>query len=522
MVHITRRQALVSAAAATAAPLLTRSAAAQGKRPDLRIAAQGIPGNLEPIELIGNTGNRVANALYDTVIYRDFLSNAQGSGTTLRPGLAESWRRLDARTVEVTLRPNVKFHHGETMTAEDVAFSLGADKLWGPKPISPRGPVFAADFDAVEVTGPMTVRFVTKTPDVSLEQRLASWVARIVPKKYFLEVGADAFATKPIGTGPFKLKELRSGERLVLEAHDAYWMGRPTAETVTFIAVPEVSTRIAGLISGEFDIVTTLPADALRQLQRQRDVEPRGVVIENVHLILYQSDEAVLQDKRIRQALNLAIDRKLMSDSIWGGLATVPNGFQFPEYGDAFEPSRAGLSYNPEKARALLREAGYANQRIVYRTLPAWYANAVPAAQMVQQFWKQVGVNADVQIFETWQQLLAQPGLQVRNWSNGFQMPDPVVPLTSDWGPRGSVQRQNGWKAPDEYNALVPTVVGASDPVERKRAFQRLIDIWEDEAPGTILYRPYELYGVRKGITWRPVSFEFMELRPNNLSFTPV
>ncbi|MGL5137347.1 MAG: ABC transporter substrate-binding protein, partial [Beijerinckiaceae bacterium] len=325
----------------------------------------------------------------------------------------------------------------------------------------------------------------------------------------------------PVGTGPYKLKELRSGEKLVLEAHDEYWMGRPTAETVTFVSVPETSTRIAGLISGEFDIVTTLPTDAIPQLRRQRDVETRGIVIENVHLVTYQCDEPVLKDKRVRQALNLAIDRNLMSQALWGGLANVPNGFQFPEYGDVFEPSRVGLQYNPDRARALLREAGYNNERIVYRTLPSWYANAVPAAQMVQQFWRQVGVNADIQIFETWQQLLAQPGIQVRNWSNGFQMPDPSTPLISNWGPRGDVQRQNGWKPPEEYNALVPIIQGSTDPAERKRAFQRYIEIWEDEAPGTILYRPYELYGVRKNITWKPVSFEFMELRPSNLAFAP-
>jgi peptide/nickel transport system substrate-binding protein len=509
------------AGGAAAAPFVQRPAAAQGRRPSLRIGAQGIPGNLEPIELIGNTGNRVANALYDTVIYRDFLSNPQGSGTALKPGIAESWRRLDARTIEATIRPNVKFHNGATVTAEDVAFSLGAEKLWGPKPISPRGPVFSPDFEAVEATGPMTVRFVTKAADVSLEQRLASWVARVVPKAYFLQVGPDGFATKPIGTGPYKLKELRSGESLVLEAHDEYWMGRPTAETVTFVSVPETATRLAGLISGEFDIVTTLTTDALAQLRRQRDVEARGIVIENVHLVTYQCDEPILKDKRIRQALNFAIDRKLMSDALWAGLANVPNGFQFPEYGDVYEPSRIGMVYDPERSRRLLKEAGYNNERIVYRTLPAWYANAVPAAQMVQQFWRQVGVNADIQIFETWQQLLAQPGIQVRNWSNGFQMPDPVTPLTSDWGPTGSVQRQQGWKAPEEYNALIPIIRGSADPAERKRAFQRFIEIWEDEAPGTILYRPYELYGVRKGINWKPVSFEFMELRPHNLGFSP-
>lgn len=516
---ISRRRTLQLAGAAglsLAAPNLALGQA-PGRRPTLRVAAQGVPGNLEPIELISNVGNRVAHALYDPLIHRDFFSKPDGTGTELRPGLAESWRRVDGRTLEVNLRRGVKFHNGEEMTAEDVAFTFSEQRLWGARPLSPRGPNFTADFASVEVTGPLQVRFTTRAPDVSLEQRLASWVARVVPRRHYLEVGPDGFATRPVGTGPFKLRELRTGDRVVLEANDDYWMGRPTVDTVTFASVPEVSTRIAGLISGEYDIVTTLPTDALPQLRRHRNVEARGIVIENAHLLVYQCDAPVMSDKRFRQALNFAIDRKLMSDSLWAGLAAVPNGFQFPEYGASYDPARVGMTFDPDRARALLREAGYRGERIVYRTLPAWYAQAMPAAQMVQQFWRAVGIDAHVQVFENWNQLLQAPGMQVRNWSNGFQMPDPVSPLTSDWGPRGNVQRMHGWSPPAEYNDLIATVTGETDPARRRAAFQRFITIWEDEAPGTILYRPYELYGVRANIDWRPVSFEFMDLRPYNL-----
>jgi peptide/nickel transport system substrate-binding protein len=135
---------------------------------------------------------------------------------------------------------------------------------------------------------------------------------------------------------------------------------------------------------------------------------------------------------------------------------------------------------------------------------------------MMQQMWRAVGANVELEVKENWGQVLT-PGLQIRNWSNGFQMPDPVTTLATDWGPRGNVQAQNGWRAPAEYNELTGRLIATPDGPDRRRIFQRMVDIWEDEAPGTIMYRPYELYGVRQNVRWRPVSFEFMDLRPGNL-----
>jgi peptide/nickel transport system substrate-binding protein len=362
------------------------------------------------------------------------------------------------------------------------------------------------------------VRFRTRGADATIEKRLASWVAYVVPAPEYLAAGPDAFGLRPIGTGPFQYAEHRAGDRIVLDANDGYFRGRPGAARVTFQGVPEVATRVAGLVAGDYDMATTLFPDHIAVLNRSREVEPRGIVIENVHLFVYQCDAPLLSDKRIRQALNAALDRDLMSRALWQGRAVVPNGFNFPEYGPSYEPERPAYRAEPERARALLAEAGYRGERISFRTLPSWYALAVPAAQMAQQMWRAVGLNVEIDIRENWGQVL-QPGLQIRNWSNGFQMPDPVSTLATDWGPRGSVQQSHGWRAPAEYNELAGLVVGTPDGQDRRRIFQRMVDIWLDEAPGTILYRPYELYGVKRGIRWRPVSFEFMDLRPGNLEF---
>ncbi len=517
VVKTTRRGFVAAAAGAAAAPALGFPAIGQARRPRLRIGAQGLPDSLEPINAISNTGNRITNALFDTLIHRDFFSKPDGTGAELKPGLAEAWERESDRSLLVTLRRGVKFHNGQEMTAEDVAFTFSEQRLWGEKPMVPRGPLFSAAFDEPQILDRYRVRIRTKGPDVSLEKRLASWVAWVVPKEDYLAKGAEKFGLNPVGTGAFRFGSFKSGDQVELEANDDYFRGRSNVSGVVFFSVPEPSTRLAGLISGEYDIVTTLSPDMLDVLRRYPDLEPRGIAIENVHLVVYQCDNPVLQDKRVRQALNAAIDRELMNRTIWRGLAIVPNGFQFPHYGAAYDAERPKLKYDPELARRLLQEAGYRGERITYRTLPNWYANAMPAAQMLQQFWKAVGVNAEIEVRENWGQVLSA-GLMVRNWSNGIQMADPVTPLTTDWGPRGAIQTSSKWAAPAEYNQLIDKIRATPDGDERRRHFQRLQDIWEDEAPGTILYRPYELYAARKSINWKPVSFEFMDLRPYNLS----
>ncbi len=519
MPNISRRNFLAAGSAASVLTIMPRLAFSESNaKPTLKIAVQALPVSLEPVNAIGNVGNRISNALFDTLIRRDFFSNDNGSGTQLAPAIAASWHREDERTVTVTLADGVKFHNGRAVTAADVAFSFSKERLWGEKPMLARGPLFSAKFEKVEAVDDRTVRFKTVTADYSLEKRLASWIAWVVPEKEYREMGPDAFGQKPTGTGPYKLVEFVTGDRVVLEAFDDYYLGKPTASRVTFQVVPEVASRVAGLVSGEYDMACALSPDNLAMLTAQPHVEARATQIENVHLYIFQCDAPVVSDRRVRQAMNLAIDRDLLNKALWGGLAGITNGFQIPQYGACYDANRPGFAHDPAKAAALLKEAGYKGEKITFRTLNDYYVNSVAAIQMMMEMWKAVGLNVDMQILETWDQVLAK-GMQVRNWSNGFQMPDASSPLSSDWGPNGSAQKTHGWKAPEEYNILAAKVTSLPDGPERKQAFQRMLDIWEEEAPGAVLYRPVEIYGVRRDIGWKPVSFEFMDLRPYNLKF---
>jgi len=510
------RKALKTVAIAAVAALAGISLAAAQDRPDLVVAVQDIPPTLEPARELSNQGVRVTYSMFDTLIRRDFLSSPDGSGSALVPSLAESWTWVDDRTLEVHLRDGVKFHNGETLTAEDVVFTFSPERLTGDEAAIPEGKAYFGVLESVEAVDPLTVRFTTRTPDPIFEQRLASWTAWIVNKKDWLEHAEGGTPRFAVGTGPFMLDEYKADESIRLTAFDDYFGGTPTAASVTFRKVPEEAARIAGLVSGEFDIITNIPPDQIATLNSYDDVEARSIVLANSHVLVYNTAHPVLADVRVRQAMNLAIDRQLLVEALWAGEAVVPNSHQYPEFGELYDETRNGLVYDPDKARALLAEAGYDGEEIVYNTRANYYTNALPAAQAIVEMWKAVGLNARLNIVESTDDLPDEIRM-VRTWSNSTRYPDPAGALWNLWGPNGGVQKNGEW-VPQEFNALGAELDRTADMAKRREVFQGMLDIWEEDAPGTILYQPLETYGVRKSLKWQPYSFYYMDLRPYNLA----
>jgi peptide/nickel transport system substrate-binding protein len=496
-----------------------QSASSPDQRPGLTVAVADVPATLEPAQELSNQGVRITYSMFDTLIRRDFLSSPSGDGSKLVPSLAESWNRIDDKTLEVKLRRNVKFHNGEIMNADDVVFTFSPERLSGKNAIMKNGPAYFGVLDKVEAIDPTTVRFTTKTADPILEQRLASWTAWVVNKKDWTEHANGKFPKFPVGTGPYKLETYKPDDSVKLVAFDDYFGGKPTAGTVTFRVVPEQATRIAGLVSGEFDVATNIAPDQVAQINSYPDIEARSVVLANVHVLVYNTENPVIKDKRIRQAMNLAIDRKLLVQALWNGQAIVPKGHQFPEFGQLFDDKRPDIAFDPEKAKQLLKEAGYNGQEIHYATRANYYLNALPAAQAIMEMWKAVGINGKLDVVESTDNLPSATHM-VRSWSNSIRYPDPAGGLWNLWGPYGNVQLTKEWK-PAEFNALGEEMDRTSDLTKRRETFQKMLGIWEDEAPGTILYQPLETYGVRKSVKWQPYNAYYMDLRPYNLTFDP-
>lgn len=486
-------------------------------RPILTVGVAELPPTLEPARELSNVGTRVTYSMFDTLIRRDFLGSPDGGGSGLKPSLATAWTRTSPQELVLTLRPGVRFHNGDVLTPDDVVFTFMSNRMFGDRPLMIEAKSYFSTLASVEALDESTVRFRTRVPDVLLEQRLASWCGWIVNKRAYEELGFEGFSRAPVGTGPFKLRTLQTDQRIVLDAHDAYFGGRPTARGVVFRQIPELASRVAALQAGDVDLITNVPPDQITVLRRSPTVEVKSVVLANVHVLTFDERGPVTGDRRVRQALGLALDRKLLVDTLWDGAAVVPEGHNYPEYGAMFLQGR-GLRHDPAAARRLLREANYRGEEIVYRTMPNYYTNALRAAQVAVEMWRGVGINARLQVVENFTQMRAT-GQQIGNNSNSTRLPDPLGSIWISWGPNSWFQTSGAFRSTAAFNEAGRALEAETDPAARKALFARMLDAWEEEAPGTVLYQPAEFYAMRRGVRWTPYTFYFMDLRPDNLGF---
>jgi peptide/nickel transport system substrate-binding protein len=241
------------------------------------------------------------------------------------------------------------------------------------------------------------------------------------------------------------------------------------------------------------------------------------VPLANVHLLRYNVNYPPLDDRRLRQAMNLAIDRELLVETLWSGMAEVPRGHQFPEYGDMYNPDRPITEYDPERARQLVEASDYDGEPIVFRVSPFYYTNGIESAQAIIEMWNGIGLNAEVEVRDNPYDE-GPEAIMVTNWSNSSFVADPDGALWLRWGADYPGTQEFFWYPEDErFNELGAEARTTLDENFRFEAYQTMLDIWEEEAPGTVLYIPHEIYGVREGIEWTPYSFYYMDLRSDNL-----
>lgn len=348
MPRLTRRSILAGTAGTLALP---RFAIGQpDQRPSIVVAVQKISNSntLEVLREQSNVGERVFyTSIWESLIGRNWLGD-QGPV----PSLATAWRRIDDRTVELDLREGVKFHNGDTLTVEDVVFSFGRERMFGDtRPIlagetlrvtsaapvaggkapPPEVPAIARRIwpalERVEAVNARTVRFVNAVPDVTLEGRIGRYGSDIASRRAFEAAESWlAWARRPIATGPYRVVEFRPDVELVLEAHDEYWGGRPPLRRIRFIEVPEVASRVNGLLSGEVQFACDIPPDQIAGIERNARFEVQGATIHNHRITVFDKNHPQLVDPRIRRAMTHAIDRQAIVDSLWGGRTRVPAG----------------------------------------------------------------------------------------------------------------------------------------------------------------------------------------------------
>lgn len=272
------------------------------------------------------------------------------------PALAESWKAsADGMTYEFVLRPNLRFHDNEPVTAEDVRFSFERYRGVGAATLRER-------VAAVDVIDERTVRFRMKSPwpdflTYYLGASAASW---IVPKAYVLKTGEAGFKKAPIGAGPYRFVSFTPGVELTVEAFEGYWRKTPSVKRIVFKVIPDESTRLVALKRGEIDIALSIRGELAMDLEKTPGLKLAATSTSGIFWVYFPDQwdpKSPWHDKRVRQAVRYALDYDQINKDLLLGHGVMHGSF-IPDSFEYYVPVPKPR-HDPDRARALLAEAGY-------------------------------------------------------------------------------------------------------------------------------------------------------------------
>lgn len=449
----------------------------------LRVAVPTFPNSLDASVAAERNAQNVSWQMFDSLVW----ANEQN---VIEPALAESWEvSEDGREYIFSLREDVEFHNGEPFNADAVVFSWNR----GIQPHIEWSDRWARA-ESVERIDDYSVRITTAEPDPLLLGVMAQhW--NMVPPVYTEEVGDDEFGSSPVGTGPFRFIEWMREDRIVLERNEDYWReGLPRVDRVVFRPIPESSTRMAAIQTGEIDIVNRLSFEQAEALESIEGVDVVTYPIDRVFYIAFNNlttgiDEPTM-DPRVRQALNYAVDRQAIIDSLFGGRAQLATGLMTSS-NLGYDSSVEAFPYDPERARELLAEAGYPDGfEIGYAAPSGAYTNFEQVAEAVQGYLSEVGIRTELDLIESG-----------RYWD--LQAEKQLPPLFGDsWSERSgeSLPRLRGalggwdasfsaWSDP-VIDDLLDRISVTIDQDDRAELYGELHRYMQDDPPFIYLYVP--------------------------------
>jgi peptide/nickel transport system substrate-binding protein len=505
MAEISRRHVLKGIAAAGAAgavlPLAGPAAAQTTQKKELVVAQGGDISKFDPHFSTSSNDIRISFNLFDN------LTSRHPDGK-LHPGLATEWKLTAPTTWTFKIRRGVKWHNGDPFSSADAKYSL--ERTWDPNVKTRVNTVFTT-IDRIEAPNPETLVIHTKKPDPLLPARLAFYGGQIVPQKYLTAVGADTFNSKPVGTGPVKFVSWTKDDRIVLDANGDYWGGKPDFDRMIMRAVPEMAPRVAALLKGEVDIITQLPPDQGERVNANASTRVAGALYAGLYVLAVNSKMKPLDNPLVKQALSLGIDRELIVKELWRGRGIVPSG-PIAKGDNHFDASLPALKYDPKEARERLKKSGYKGEEVVIETTSGYTANDKPMAEAIVAMWRDVGINAKVEVLEY--SVRAQKNRD-RSFK-GMWWSDPTSTLGD---PDGMMWRLLSPGGPQDYwrharfDELGESARFSVDEKARGEAYKEMTRIFLEHLPWIPVIQPYEDYGLQKYVEWTPNPNQAFEIR---------
>jgi peptide/nickel transport system substrate-binding protein len=462
---------------------------------------------LDPHMHFERVGILVNINMFDSLLHRN-------TKLEYEPSLATSWKPLGDTQWEFKLRKGVKFHNGETMTAEDVKFSF--DRVLEPGKEKKKSPQYGniRAIKEVRIVNPDTIHIVTDKPFPLLLERLVFFP--VVPKKHIEKVGDEAFGTTAtVGTGPWKLVEWKRDQHIRLEAFDAHWRGKPAFKHLVIRAVPEIATQVAEMKTGGVDLIRNVSADLIPELKSHPQTYVTSAPILRVHYIAFDMRKPPFDKKAARQAANHAIDRQAIIQKLMGGLGKqVATVVQPPAFGH--DPEVKPFAYDPKKAKELLAQAGYPNGADI--TLHSAFVEFRPVFEALTQMLTEVGLRVNARMWDpgpAWNKFLQTEGNATNgyygSWGNYSVFDaDAVLHPLYHTEPGGWIGKH--YARVEGLDKLIDEARSTTDQPRRKRVYSQIQNLIREEAPSIFLWTQYDTLAVSKRVEYAARGDEWLWL----------
>ncbi len=491
---ITRRNTLQIIGTASVAAVIRPAFAA----PDtLSIALPGDFPRLDPSKDTSPLGFNYRLNVFDA------LTQMQRNGE-VRPRLATKWTvSPDLTEWTFNLREGVSFHDGSPFTADDVVFTV--NRILGDTTTPVR--TFLKIAGSVEAVDPHTVRFKLVQP-YGIFDRQMTYIC-MMSKTYFDKAGPKSYDEKPVGTGPYSLVRWIKDDRTELRANPNYWNGVPAIKTAVFRPIPSEASRSAALLSGEIDLVPALPPALLPQLRSSPDLKVGIAPGFRVIFMAFNVNKAPLDNPKLREAMDCAIDRESLTKNLLRGLGK-PTGIMVPPmnigYDDSFKPTK----FDPERARALVKESGYDGRPITLQYPNNNMVSADAVAQAIAGYLNAVGIKLTLRpmeftaFFPAWLQDKLEEAYLFAFGATSYHAESILTTLYE--------QGSHGFKIDDRIDRLLKQERMTVDVGEQKKLLSEAFRYSNEDRYQVPLYDEYQAFGMRKSVDYDPWPDGFVRL----------
>ncbi len=442
--------------------------------------------------------------LFDCLVWRN------RDTAVFEPWLAESYEQVSDKVWKLKLREGVKFHNGEEFNADAVKWTY--ERILGDETmITHKQWLFIKEIRALS---PMEVEIETVDPEPAFLSKISGTGCGVQAPIAGMKQKEEGSEYTPIGTGPFKFVEWVKDDHITLAANEEYWQGAPAIQTLIWKAIPEVSTRVANLLTSDVDLVLSVPAQDWERVNGNEGTEIKQFLTTQVMLLAmrigpsakYEDWTGITSNAKIREAIGLAIDRAALVDLIDGMGIPVLSRVTPPTLGWSEELYDQVGEYNPDRARELIQEAGYDGSPLTFHASTSWLKQK-EVAEAVTAMLQDVGLNIDLQVLDvtTFREQIYFPYRNDEIYMDalGNSFFDPWIAVLSE---RADRRERSGWSGPlaDEADQLIREAAVNMDPAARAEQYIKIQELINQDFVNVYLYQMYDTVGISKSLDWNP------------------